>query len=76
MNKMERELRRLFGESDIIYKAMYSGKTMIGSRVFQQVFLLLLCQGLPEFCEIRDIRLELSSETKTRTVRICYALGA
>ena len=30
MNKMERELRRLFGESDIIYKAMYSGKTMIG----------------------------------------------
>ena len=30
MNKMERELRRMFGESDIIYKAMYSGKTMIG----------------------------------------------
>ena len=30
MNKMERELRRLFSESDIIYKAMYSGRTMIG----------------------------------------------
>ena len=30
LNKMERELRRMFGESAIIYKAMYSGKTMIG----------------------------------------------
>ena len=39
MNKMERELRRMFGESDIIYKAMYSGKTMIG----------MIDNELPEF---------------------------
>ncbi len=30
MNKMEKELRRMFYESDIFYEAMFCGKMMIG----------------------------------------------
>ena len=44
------------------------------SHVYEQV-LLLLCYGLPDFCEIREVRSGFRNN-KIRTVRIRRAVGA